>query len=161
MAAVVCTLPISDSTVSSIFDNDDDPRDDADQELHRDEHYEAPTAGRELGAQSVPLFDVYKLRPFELMFVDNKEYDFEIRGGANLHRLQNTVQTQSRPDLEGKQRKRIRSDSFHNWSAQTGLPMSRPIRRLWLDVTRQDHGYQNGYRPCIHSTSPAAPKRGR
>jgi hypothetical protein len=62
MAAVVGTLPLSESAVSSIFDDDDDPCNDADQELHRDEHYKAPIAGRELGVQSVPRFDMYKLR---------------------------------------------------------------------------------------------------
>jgi hypothetical protein len=84
MAAVVGTLPLSESTVSSIFDDDDDPCDDADQELYRDEHYKAPTAGRKLGVQCVPRFDMYKLQPFELMFVDNKDYDFPIRGGAKM-----------------------------------------------------------------------------
>jgi hypothetical protein len=84
IAAVVDTLSLPKNAVSSIFDDDDDPCDDADLELYRDEHYKAPTAGRELGVQPVPRFDMYKLQPFELMFVDNKDYDFPIRGGAKM-----------------------------------------------------------------------------
>lgn len=44
--------------------------------------YAAPTAGRQLGIQSVPRFDLEAIRPFELMFVDNKDYPCEVRGGA-------------------------------------------------------------------------------
>ena len=37
--------------------------------------YISPVAGRALGEQPVPRFDLNKLRPFEVMFVDNKEYE--------------------------------------------------------------------------------------
>lgn len=43
--------------------------------------YTAPVAGRALGIQPVPRFDVSTLRPFEIMFADNKDYEMPVRGG--------------------------------------------------------------------------------
>ena len=45
--------------------------------------YEAPVAGRSLGVQPIPRFDIDQLRPFEVMFCDHKDYDSTVRGGAN------------------------------------------------------------------------------
>ena len=39
-------------------------------------------AGRSLGVQPVPRFDIDQLRPFEVMFCDHKDYDSPVRGGA-------------------------------------------------------------------------------
>ena len=44
--------------------------------------YTAEVAGRQLGVQSVPRFDLHNLRLWEVMFVDNKEYPCRVRGGA-------------------------------------------------------------------------------
>ena len=43
--------------------------------------YTSPAAGRALGEQPVPRYDLARLRPFEVMFVDNKEYPCKVRGG--------------------------------------------------------------------------------
>jgi len=42
--------------------------------------YVAPTAGRDVGIQAVPRFQLYSLKPFEVMFCDNKDYPCEVRG---------------------------------------------------------------------------------
>jgi hypothetical protein len=87
LEAAVRTLPSEEAHalgILSIFDDDSELGDEADRELLLDEEYTAPTAGRELGVQPVPRFDLYKLKPLELMFVDNKDYDFPVRGGVSL-----------------------------------------------------------------------------
>ena len=38
-------------------------------------------AGRSVGTKTIPRFDLDALRPFEVMFVDNKDYPCEVRGG--------------------------------------------------------------------------------
>ena len=38
-------------------------------------------AGRRLGIQAVPRFVLYKVKPFEVMFADNKDYPCYLRGG--------------------------------------------------------------------------------
>ena len=46
--------------------------------------YTSPVAGRSLGLQPIPRFDIDKLRPFEVMFVDNKDYEQFVRGGRQV-----------------------------------------------------------------------------
>ena len=46
--------------------------------------YVAPVACRSRGVQPVPRFDIQLLRPFEVMFVDNKDFDMEVRGGRRF-----------------------------------------------------------------------------
>ena len=61
-----------------------DLSDDAEEGLDQPEpdfDYEAPVAGRRLGVQSVPRFNLSKLRPFEVMSVDNKDFPCDIIGG--------------------------------------------------------------------------------
>ena len=71
-----------DAPLDPIFD-DDNELDPCDSEPDEEElEYIAPMIGRELGEQNVPRFDLEKLRPFEAMFVDNKDYPCQIRGGA-------------------------------------------------------------------------------
>ena len=60
--------------------NDDDRAPDLDLEVE----YVAPVAGRALGIQSVPRVNLEQLRPFELMFCDNKDYDVVVRGGRQI-----------------------------------------------------------------------------
>lgn len=66
-----------------IYDDDDhdDTSSDEDDENKLEIHYLSPTTGRALGTQPVPRFDLDKLRPFEVMFVDNKDYEHDVRGG--------------------------------------------------------------------------------
>ena len=67
----------------SVFDDPEGTDDDSDDEgVHQDTEYVAAVAGRELGVQHVPRFDLSALRPFEAMFVDNKDYPCAVRGGA-------------------------------------------------------------------------------
>ena len=49
--------------------------DDTDSDVEEEFEYVAPVAGRALGTRHVPRFDLDKLRPFEVMFVDNKDYE--------------------------------------------------------------------------------------
>ena len=70
------------SASDDVFD-DDNSLDPDDSEPEDDElEYIAPIIGRELGEQNVPRFDLDKLRPFEAMFIDNKDYPCKVRGGA-------------------------------------------------------------------------------
>ena len=58
---------------------------DTDGDITQDEfEYTAPTAGRALGEQPVPRYDLCKLRPFEVMFVDNKDYPCRVRGSGQI-----------------------------------------------------------------------------
>lgn len=66
-----------------VFD-DDNSLDPADSEPEEDDlEYISPVIGRELGVQKVPRFDLEKLKPFEAVFVDNKDYPCKVRGGAS------------------------------------------------------------------------------
>ena len=47
-----------------------------------DFEYVAQIAGRELGEQGIPRCDLQKLKPFEVVFVENKDYPCAVRGGA-------------------------------------------------------------------------------
>ena len=68
------TLMVLAATESDCADdglNDDDRIPDLDLEVE----YVAPVAGRALRIQLVPRVILEHLRPFELMFCDNKDYD--------------------------------------------------------------------------------------
>ena len=62
-------------------DDDSDTDDDVDLE---ELEYAAPVAGRSKGVQPVPRFDREQLRPFEIMFADNRDYDVAVRGGKQV-----------------------------------------------------------------------------
>ena len=67
---VLVNIPVSDP----VFDDDND-LDPFDSEPEDEEfEYVAPVAGSELSEQNVPRFDLEKLRPFEAVSVDNKDY---------------------------------------------------------------------------------------
>lgn len=65
------------------FDDDDhcDSSDDGDDDLKLEIEYMSPVTGRAMGIQPVPRFDLDKIRPFEVMFCDNKDYEMRVRGG--------------------------------------------------------------------------------
>jgi hypothetical protein len=69
------------------FEDTDDGSDD-DEPLDLIElEYTAPVAGRSLGIQPVPQlsrFELEALRPFEIMFADNKDYEQPVRGGKQV-----------------------------------------------------------------------------
>ena len=76
-AAPACVMPVNDP----VFD-DDDNDDHEDPDMSQELPAIVPKfAGRRLGIQAVPRFDLCKLRPFEVMFVDNKDYPCVVRGG--------------------------------------------------------------------------------
>ena len=54
---------------------------DKDDETKLEIQYQSPVAGRALGTVPVSRFDIDTLRPFEVMFVDNKDYEQPVRGG--------------------------------------------------------------------------------
>ena len=75
--AAAPVMPVHDP----VFD-DDNAEDYEDPEMSHDLPVVVPKfAGRRLGVQAVPRFDLYKLKPFEVMFVDNKDYPCYVRGG--------------------------------------------------------------------------------
>ena len=73
---------VSQNPTNDPFFDDDNNLDQADSDSDEDLEYMAPVAGRQLGEQNVPRFDIKKLRPFEAVFVDNKDYATAVRGGA-------------------------------------------------------------------------------
>ena len=82
-------MPVQDvADHDPVFDDDNDPdADDFDPEgapelIADNLEYVAPAAGRQLGEQNVPRFDLDKLKPFEAVFFDNKDYPCDVRGGA-------------------------------------------------------------------------------
>jgi hypothetical protein len=82
-AAMICPVQPEDAHRDADYDDAD--------ELDADEHmlastieYISPVAGRSRGEQPVPRFDLEKLRPFEVMFVDNKDYEQKVRGGRQV-----------------------------------------------------------------------------
>ena len=87
-----------------MFD-DDNELDPADSEPNEEElEYVSPNIGRELGEQQVPRFDIDKLRPFEAVFVDNKDYPCKVRGGAEtfLVFIDYKTRTKHKVDLHSK-----------------------------------------------------------
>ena len=63
-----------------VFDDGTSSDDGTDTDGEADD-FTAEVAGRELGVQNVPRFQLDTLRPWELMFVDNKDYPVVVRGG--------------------------------------------------------------------------------
>ena len=67
-------------------DTDDDSSDDEPLDFTEVE-YVAPVAGRSLGIQPLPQlsrFELEALKPFEITFVDNKDYEHPVRGGKQI-----------------------------------------------------------------------------
>ena len=66
-----------------VFDDDDhdDTSSDEGDAVKMEIRYISPVAGRALGTIPVPRFDLSKLKPFQVMFVDNKDYEQPVRGG--------------------------------------------------------------------------------
>ena len=65
-----------------MYDDPDDEHDDGDAQGYQEEvEYISETAGRSLGEQPTPRYDLSRLRPFEAMFADNKDYLCTVKGG--------------------------------------------------------------------------------
>ena len=76
-------MSIVSEVTDTIFDddNDADSSDDENTESKLEITYLSPVVGRALGVQPVPRFNIDLIRPFEVMFVDNKDYENRVRGG--------------------------------------------------------------------------------
>lgn len=74
------TLQLNTTSSKCYDDSDEDGAPEDNDELE-EVLFEADVAGRTLGEQLVPRYDLSKLRPFEVMFADNKEYPCKVRGG--------------------------------------------------------------------------------
>ena len=57
-----------------VFDDDTSSDNGSDNEEPLGQDYEAPVAGRLMGVQNMPRFDLYKIRPFEILFCANIDY---------------------------------------------------------------------------------------
>ena len=68
--------------VDPVFDDDTSSDNGSDDEQLPDEGYVAPVAGRSVGIQAVPRFQLYKIKFCEVMFVDDKDFPCAVRGGA-------------------------------------------------------------------------------
>ena len=64
-----------------VYDDEDHDSGDEPEEPLMDIEYISPVVGRALGEQPVPRFDLDILKPFEIMFADNKDYVWQVRGG--------------------------------------------------------------------------------
>ena len=63
---------------------DEDDDEDGDMDNLEEVEYVAPVAGRSKGVQPVPRFELQEIRPFEIMFADNKDYEMPVRGGRQV-----------------------------------------------------------------------------
>ena len=83
MAVIENDLP---APPDPVFDDVEEPERDTDQDpISLDDMgraYVSPVAGRAVGSQSVPRFDLEALKPFQVMFVDNKDYPCTVRGNV-------------------------------------------------------------------------------
>ena len=100
---------------------------DSDDEGHEHEEnddfeYTAEVAGREL-IQKPPRLDIPGLKPFEIMFVDEKDYDEIQRGGAKSALLMVDARTDwwDKEDL-------IQGDRGPQWNSQAQLPVQCVLR---------------------------------
>jgi site-specific DNA-cytosine methylase len=73
------SMPVHNS--DPVFDDTDNSGGESSDDFDDDE-YVSPVAGRRLGIQPVPRFDLEALKPYEVMFVDNKDFPCAVRGGA-------------------------------------------------------------------------------
>ena len=115
-----------------VFD-DDNALDPFDSESDDDEfEYVAPVAGRELGTQNVPRFDLATLQPFEAMFVDNKDFPCFVRGGAStcLVFVDYKTRTKHKVDLHTKANN---GKAFRQIMAKEGVHKLPYLCRVYTD----------------------------
>ena len=114
----------------------DDPSDDGEAGLDSlavgDMEYGAPVAGRRLGVQSVPRFALDKLRPFEAMFVDNKDYPCGVVGGYPTTFIFVCYKTRLKAKVD-IQRKTENGQAFLRIVARYGIHKLEYPCRVWSD----------------------------
>lgn len=128
---LVLSLLVGDQDSSEY---DDDNHDDADDPSVSsvDLHYVSPVAGRALGTQPVPRFDLDQLRPFEVMFCDNKDYDAPVRGGRQVSFLLYDYKSTAKfkVDLFSK---KDNGEAFRRIVALNGIHKLPYSCRVWTD----------------------------
>ena len=80
--AYVLVTEAAEARIDAFDDDDhDDTSSDEDDAARMEIRYLSHVAGRALGTIPVPRFDLDELKPFQIMFVDNKDYEQPVCGG--------------------------------------------------------------------------------
>jgi len=127
--------PASDIDTDPIYgDSDGSDAEDVEQ-LTEEIEYVVETAGRELGEQPVSRFDLAKLRPFEVMFSDNKLrtiYPCKVRGGKQTTFVLIDYYSQARFKVDVA-RKSDNGDAFNKIAIMNGVHKLPYTCRAWTD----------------------------
>lgn len=118
---------------TTTYDDSDDSDQDSDiQGWHGEVEYLAPTAGRDLGVQPVPRYDLSKLEPFEVMFADNKDYPCVVRGSKQIAfvLIDYDSQAKFKVDVSAKTEN---GDAFLKIVAMNGVHKLPYSCRIWTD----------------------------
>ena len=115
-----------------VFSDESVLMDDSDDPPFVEFDYEAPIAGRQLGVQPVPRYELHKLRPFEVMFVDNKDFPCAVRGGHSTCLLFVCYKTRmkAKVDLHAKTENGV---AFQRIVALHGIHKLNYSCRVWSD----------------------------
>ena len=114
-----------------VSDSEDDATtDDEAEDIDEEElDFNPATAGRDLGLQKVPRFDLEKLRPFEVMFVDNKDYDDPVRGDYKTSLVFIDLKSQAKFKVDQRSKKEnekiLSTNRCHERSAQASVQVHR------------------------------------
>ena len=118
---------------AATFDDSDADDSEEDEHLQQEEvQYTAAEAGRALGEQPVPRYDLSKLRPFEIMFADNKDYPFPVRAGKQVAFVLIDLKSQAKFKVD------LKSKSDNGWAfqqivAQNGVHKLDYHCHIWTD----------------------------
>ena len=133
-----------------IFDDINELDSDDSEDEHDDLDYVATVAGRQLGEQNVPRFDIDKLRPFEVMFADNKNYPCDVRGSAvtTLIFIDHKTRTKHKIDLRTNANNIwhcFSQDCSSRGHTQITICMRNIYRWLWINEARRTDSQQTRY----------------
>ena len=124
-----------------IFDDINELDSDDSEGSHDDLGYIAAVAGRQLGEQNVPRFDIDKLRPFQITVADNKDCPCAVRGGAvtTLIFIDHKTRTKHKIDLRTKANNGIAFGRIvaRKGIHKTALCMQNIHRWLWINEACQ------------------------
>jgi hypothetical protein len=121
------------NSVSNVFDDEDSSDHGSDHdEVEVDVAYTAESPGRDLGPQPVPRFDLDRLKVWEVMFVDNKEFPCVIRGGATQSLLFVDVKSRMKAAIEIKSKK-LNGTAFRQIVSRNGIHKVQYSCRVYSD----------------------------
>ena len=103
-----------------VFADPSDSGDDADAVPLIEYEFKAASAGRQLGIQPVPRFQLYTLKPFEVVFVDNKDFPCPVRGGKPTSLIFICYKTRAKVKVDLAS-KRENGDAFQRMVALFGI----------------------------------------